>query len=88
MPAMNWARPPKSPTKGKKRVGDESVPHHCARYEDMIQVELAKPASPRAAGGAMGRRTVCTTGVCAWVSVSPGRSSSSALRWAMAVGVW
>ena len=63
-PAMNCASPPNSPTNGKKMVGDSGPPHQLAMYDEVIHVEPAKPARPRAAGGAMGWRKIWMPGVC------------------------
>ncbi len=59
---MNWPSPPQNATKGKKSVGEEVSPHQWAIYEAVIHVEPAKPASPSAAGAAMGRRKMVTFG--------------------------
>lgn len=57
-------------TKGKKMVGDSGFPHQLAIYELVIQVEPAKPARPRAAGGAIGWRKICIPGVWSMVLAS------------------
>lgn len=61
-PAMNWAKPPKNAMNGKNMVGEVELPHQFATQLPVIQVELAKPASPRAAGAAMGCRKIVTFG--------------------------
>ena len=57
---MNCASPPQKATKGKKMVGESGLPHQPAIQEAVIHVEPAKPARPRAAGGAMGLRKMVT----------------------------
>jgi hypothetical protein len=56
--------PRSSLTNGKNMVGLVSFPHQFAMYELVIHVEPAKPARPKAAGGAIGWRKICTLGVC------------------------
>ena len=56
-------------------VGLCCLPHQLAIQDAVIQVEPAKPARPSAAGGAMGRRMMRTSGVC--VSSSRMRALSS-----------
>lgn len=43
-------------------VGELSLPHQLAIHDAVIHVLPAKPAKPRAAGGAMGLRTMRTSG--------------------------
>lgn len=45
-------------------VGDSPFPHQLAIQDAVIHVEPAKPAKPRAAGGAIGRRKIDTFGFC------------------------
>lgn len=61
-PAMNCASPPKLATKGKKTVGLSASPHQPAIQLATMKVAEAKPASPSAAGAAMGRRKMVTLG--------------------------
>lgn len=70
MPAMNCDNPPQKATKGKKIVGESGFPHQPAIQDDVIHVEPAKPASPRAAGGAIGLRNILTLGISDRVSSS------------------
>lgn len=43
-------------------VGESLLPHQPAMYEAVMKVEPEKPAKPRAAGAAMGRRKMVTSG--------------------------
>jgi hypothetical protein len=58
---------PWSLTSGKDIVEVVSISHQFVMYDLVIDVELAKPARPKTAGGAMGCKKICTDGVCARV---------------------
>ena len=55
---MWYYEPPNMATNGKKIVGLSLEPHHMAIWLAVIHVEPAKPARPRAAGGAIGLRKI------------------------------
>lgn len=59
-PAMNCESPPQNATKGKKIRGLSESPYHPAIHAAVMNVEPEKPASARAAGGAMGLRNIET----------------------------
>ena len=61
-PAINCDKPPQKATNGKKIVGEVSLPHQPAIQDAVIHVLPAKPARPRAAGGAIGVKQMRTSG--------------------------
>ena len=66
---MWYYEPPNMATNGKKIVGLSLEPHHMAIWLAVIHVEPAKPARPRAAGGAIGLRKIWTLGVVSRTSL-------------------